>query len=280
MVRNQGDLPVKSQRVKTLRTTLGLTQADFAARIGSGQGPITHIENGRRNVGPNVEYKILHEFGVNPEWWEKGEGPIFLKDVSASMNRVSSVHIETNTEPINGTDDLEYAPVIDGAEGVTFQQLPDGTYLMSMPLVDQYAIAGYLSGYADTEFLEELPRHTINVEKRYTGIYRSFRVRGDSMDNDSNQSIPSGSIVAGRKVEREYYTHNRLHLRKWQYFVIVHNEGIVTKEIVDHDVDFGKLYVRSLNPDKEMYPDYVIRMDSVLEIYNIVSKTFPMSRRV
>lgn len=98
------------------------------------------------------------------------------------------------------------------------------------------------------------------------------------MNDGTIDSIPDGTIVACRQVEREYYLRNGLHLKKWQHFVIVHTEGIVAKEITKHDPVEGKLYCHSLNPDKESYPDFTIRMENVLEIYNIVEKRIQARR--
>ena len=56
------------------------------------------------------------------------------------------------------------------------------------------AAAGYLNGYADPEFLDEL--NTFTLPMLAGGSYRAFEIWGDSM-----LPTPSGSVVIGEKVE-------------------------------------------------------------------------------
>jgi transcriptional regulator with XRE-family HTH domain len=61
-------------------------------------------------------------------------------------------------------------------------------------LVPVKAAAGYLAGYADPEFLDEL--NTFTLPMLAPGTYRAFEIVGDSM-----LPTPSGSIIVGEKVE-------------------------------------------------------------------------------
>ena len=56
------------------------------------------------------------------------------------------------------------------------------------------AAAGYLSGYADSEFIDEL--NTFTLPMLTGGNYRAFEIIGDSM-----MPTPSGSIIVGEKAE-------------------------------------------------------------------------------
>jgi len=38
-------------------------------------------------------------------------------------------------------------------------------------------------------------------------------------------------------------------------FIIHHVEGIIIKQITDHDVENKRVLIHSLNPDKDLYPD-------------------------
>lgn len=152
----------------------------------------------------------------------------------------------------------------------TKEQLMDiggGDHVMIVPLVEYYAAAGYMSGWHDTEYLDTLRKHSIIVDKVHFGKYRAFRVKGDSMDNDSRDSISEGDVVTGRSIDREFWK-NKLHLHRWLDYVIVHkDEGIVLKRIIKHDVDRGVITCHSLN---EIYSDYEINLDDCFELYNIV----------
>lgn len=68
-----------NERVKELRTSLGLSQEEFGKKIGISKSGVSSIENEQRNV-TNKHIKLLVlEFGVNEEWLRTGEGEMFIK---------------------------------------------------------------------------------------------------------------------------------------------------------------------------------------------------------
>ncbi|RKR84881.1 hypothetical protein BDD43_5134 [Mucilaginibacter gracilis] len=153
-----------------------------------------------------------------------------------------------------------------------FIDLGNGQYIMIVPLVQDYAYAGYLSGYQDDEYLEELPKHSFVVNKQHKGHYMAFQVIGDSMSNGTDESITEGSTVTGREIQRHLWS-SRFHIHRFKDYVIVHKEGILIKRIVKHNVDAGLITCQSLNPDKEGYPDFELNLDDCQQIFNIVNVT-------
>lgn len=65
------------ERIKELRKELGLTQTEFAERIGSAQNTITGYETGRRVPSSQVITLIARTFDVNETWLRTGEGEMF-----------------------------------------------------------------------------------------------------------------------------------------------------------------------------------------------------------
>jgi transcriptional regulator with XRE-family HTH domain len=154
-----------------------------------------------------------------------------------------------------------------------FSDLGDGKYLMLVPLVNEFAHAGYLSNFKDSEYLEDLPKHTIIVDKHHRGHYRAFEVIGDSMDNNTRESIIDGSIATGREIKRELWK-SKFHTHRSKDFIFVSNsEGIICKRIIGQDVEQGILKLHSLNPDKATYPDFDLHLDDVQQIFSIVQVT-------
>ena len=154
-----------------------------------------------------------------------------------------------------------------------FIELSDGKYIMNTPLITQKAYAGYLTGWGDPEYIEELPTHPVIVDKPHMGTYRSFEAKGDSMNDGTSRSIDDKDILIGRRIERSYWR-TKLHLVKYKEFVIVtFKKGIVTKNIIEHDTDNHTITCHSYNPDKDRYPDFILNLDDVMEIYNIVQIT-------
>lgn len=143
------------------------------------------------------------------------------------------------------------------------------TNVMMVPLVNQYAHAGYMSGYADEEYVEALPKIPWIVDKEYKGRYISFEVKGDSMDDGLKHSYEQGDILLCREINPDYWK-CKLHIHQWDAFVIVHKtEGIVVKQIIDLDVEKGIITVHSFNP---IYEDYKIDLREVAQIFNVVKQ--------
>lgn len=175
--------------------------------------------------------------------------------------------IMSDTEPLS--DMIPTGIRYDRANGVTYQDLEDGKILMTVPLVNQFAQAGYLSGYGDPQFLEELEKYTKIVDKHFRGVYRAFTARGDSMNNGKPDAIESGDELFCRRIEKDLWN-SRFHLHDWEDFVIVHKDGVITKRIIKHDVENGIITIHSLNEDKKTYPDMDLYLDDIKEIYNII----------
>ncbi|CDN45392.1 helix-turn-helix transcriptional regulator [Paenibacillus sp. P22] len=53
--------------VRGLRLKLGLTQVQFAECLGVSQSLICDVENGRRNVSPNLRVRIALECGAGED---------------------------------------------------------------------------------------------------------------------------------------------------------------------------------------------------------------------
>lgn len=231
-----------------LKNDLGLAKA-----IKMSSGYMSEIMTGKKNVPKTFGQKLEDNLGINRKWFDFDEGEmLFVPKIE-------------NTKDIG---EIQY-PIEPG--DTPFIKLGEGQYNMIMPLVSEYAYAGYLSGYSDPEYIEELPKHTIVVTKYHRGQYRAFEVVGDSMDDNTKESIPDGSIVTGREIQHHHWT-SKFHTHRFKDYVIVHQtEGIVTKRIIHHDTIQGYITCRSLNPDKENYPDFDLQLDEVKQIFNIVN---------
>ena len=198
--------------------------------------------SGKRGIGKSVLDKILSKIpDVNPTWLLTGEGEM-LKTTN-------------NTPQYN--------------EATPIQQ--DVVYI---PLVNQFAYAGYLDGYTDTSYMEQLPKIPFIVDKEGHGNYIAFEVKGDSMNNGTEESYLEGDRLYCREIAPYLWATTKLHLRKWD-FVIVHTDGIIVKRIIDHDVENHTITIHSLN---DMYPDRVIDLCDVKQIFNVIESVRPRRR--
>jgi transcriptional regulator with XRE-family HTH domain len=224
-----------------LRTEKNLTQSELADKLGLHQSRLSLLEK-ESSLPDKVANKIIEVFGVElsdiyPERYQKAEP---LQDFPVNSNYLK----DNSAEPIINPN------------------------ILFVPLVSKFAHAGFLSGYGDDEYIETLPKYPFfSEDSNPKGTYRGFEVRGDSMDDGTSESIQDGAIVLGREIQRHHWT-NKFHLHRWKYYLVVHEtEGILIKQITEHDTDKGFIRLHSLN---DMYSDIVIPLDECKQIYNVI----------
>lgn len=135
-----------------------------------------------------------------------------------------------------------------------------------IPFVPVKAAAGYLAGYADPEFVDEL--NTFTLPMLAGGNYRAFEIIGDSM-----LPTPSGSVIVGEKVDDLEEVKNNA-----PCIVVSRNEGIVYKRIQKNGRQRNKLTLVSDNP---IFHPYTINTDEVIEMWQaqvVISKTGSQQR--
>ena len=129
------------------------------------------------------------------------------------------------------------------------------------------AAAGYLAGYADSEFIDEL--NTFTLPMLAGGQYRAFEIIGDSM-----MPTPSGSIIVGEKIDN-----NPEEIKSNQpYIVVSRNEGIVYKRIVKNNRQKNKFTLISDNPQ---YQPYQVNAEDIVELWHaqmVLSKVSQQQR--
>ncbi len=128
------------------------------------------------------------------------------------------------------------------------------------------AAAGYMAGFADQEFIDEL--NTFTLPMLGAGNYRAFEIVGDSM-----LPTASGSIIVGEKVEQFDNVKNNQ-----PCIVISRNEGIVYKRIVKNNRAKNKVTLVSDNPS---FQPYTINAEDIMELWQaqmVISKVSQQSR--
>ena len=138
------------------------------------------------------------------------------------------------------------------------QKMASGSAEIQM--VPVKAAAGYLAGYADPDFLDEL--NTFTLPMLAPGNYRAFEIVGDSM-----LPTPSGSVIVGEKVDDlEEVKSNQT------YIVVSRSEGIVYKRVMKNNKLKNKL---TLISDNTIYQPYNVNSEDVIEVWKaqmVISK--------
>jgi transcriptional regulator with XRE-family HTH domain len=133
-----------------------------------------------------------------------------------------------------------------------------------IPFVPVKATAGYMSGYGDPTFVDEL--NTFTLPMLAPGNYRAFEIIGDSM-----MPTPSGSIIVGEKIEEVESIKPTD-----TYIVVSRGDGIVYKRIEKTGRAKKQLTLVSDNP---AYRPYTISTADIMELWKaqlVISK--PMAQ--
>ena len=114
------------------------------------------------------------------------------------------------------------------------------------------ASAGYLAGYDDPEYIEQLQK--IKLPFLPTGKHRAFPIKGDSM-----LPMKDGSFVIGRFIE------DRSEIKTGKTYVLVTlNDGMVYKRVMNN-IDFNDSLL--LMSDNKTYNGYSVPINEVLELW-------------
>ena len=114
-----------NSRIMALRKRLGLSQQEFADRIGASRGVIANIDNNRTVPSQIVISSICRVFNVNPEWLKDGaDVPMFLEvddDDDLLINRIMA-----------GEDEFRKSVFR------AFARLDDDSWALLKSIVDQF----------------------------------------------------------------------------------------------------------------------------------------------
>ncbi|WP_161964392.1 XRE family transcriptional regulator [Mucilaginibacter endophyticus] len=236
--------------LRRLRIEKGISQQELADQTGIPKGTIGRLE--------------------------ASGAPISKVDVLTSINKFFKIETKSNPRLEAKVLHISADPNDYDNDGSRFEELPDGTLRMRVPVIPHKAFAGYLRGFQDPEFYDGLNYISIDVFKQHRGTYLAFEVVGDSMTSlepeHFRKSIFDGVTVVGRELAKHHWKY-KLHINNHDAWIIVHKtEGILIKQIIDHNVELCTITIHSLNPDKKTYPDEVLHLDDVEQIFNVVQK--------
>lgn len=194
---------------------------------------------------------------VNPDWIYDNTEPFELPNGS------------TPPEPLNANDAFELAE-FENKNANYFSALPNGQYVMTMPLAEVKIQAGLLDHFQDVDYIKGLEQHSIIVDKPLKGRYLAFRVSGDSMDDNSKDAIPAGYIVSTRELQQHHWR-SKLRFKDYRFWVIYTSQARMPllKEIVGHDTESGIITCHSLNDSPE-YNDFDLSLNDVQALFYVV----------
>jgi transcriptional regulator with XRE-family HTH domain len=227
-----------TSNIKILRKRRGRTQDEVAYALNLKRSTLSGYENGVAQPGIEILISFSGYFNM-------------------SIDTLLKIDMSKLSESQLGELERGYDAYVRGSNLRVLTTSVSKDNKENIELVPEKAKAGYATGYADPEYIGELPvfRLPFLSDKRK---YRTFQLKGDSM-----LPIPEGSWVTGE------------FLQDWMnivsgnaYIVFTLDDGIVFKVVENNIRADGKLILYSLNP---MYEPYEVHINEVKEIWKFVN---------
>lgn len=235
-------------RLKYLLEKEGVTAYRIWKDTAITKGTIANYLEGKTTPNRSNVALLASYFNVNENWLLNGEG---------TMRASSKVRGEE--------------PYLVTKSGVKYYEMANGKYRMRVPFIPIKAYAKYIDEFRDAEFVgEEFEEFDFIVDKIGHGRYFAFEIKGDSMDDDSKRSLSNGDIVLARELGQEHWR-SKLHTDDFPNWIIVLDNTILCKQIIEQDIDNGNITCHSLNPSPE-YADFELKLDNVSQLLNIIQK--------
>lgn len=226
------------------------TQKEIAEQLGTYTSNLSKaINRDEKNLTDSFLQRLSNEYGFSSNWLLEGEGQM-LKDNTAGRDIITGGNVVAgNTGSINIVPQGELKP-------------KQYSHTLEVRLVTNKAKAGWSDGYYNEEYLEDMPIVVIDADDNYKGKYLAFEVAGDSMEPDYLE----GDIVICREVQRHLWN-SKLHFKDWDFVIAHFTQGIMLKEVIDHNVETGDIVCRSINPK---HKDFTLNLREIAHLYNVV----------
>ena len=234
-----------ASNIKFLRKRRGRTQDDVAVALNLKRSTLSGYENGVAQPGIEILVSFSRYFNM-------------------SIDTLLKIDMTKLSESQLGELERGYDAYVKGSNLRVLTTTVNSNNTENIELVPEKAKAGYTTGYADPEYIGELPRFRLPFlsDKRK---YRTFQLKGDSM-----LPIPDGSWVTG-----EFMQDWRDIKSGKAYVVFTINDGIVFKIVENNIKADGKLVLYSLNPIYEPYEVHINEVKEIWKFINYISNELP-----
>ena len=205
----------------------------------------------KRGAGTSVIMKIKNVFPeVSVEWLLSGEGEMIKDDPN-----------EAPQKPHRAPKEAEAVP----AGSRTIQTLP------IIPIEAQAGIGkGFLydkdPSQDPDDVYDAFDTMEVVLERAVSDRYKLFRVKGDSMDDDSKRSVCDGDIVLCREVYPEDWQYGLINTKYPNVVVVIEEEGILLKQLTKHVKRNDTIHLHSLN---SKYEDFAVNLKDVRAFFYV-----------
>ncbi len=222
--------------IKFLRKRRGRTQDEVSNFLGMKRSTFAGYENGVAEPGIE-ELKLFSDY------------------FRISMDTLARIDLASMSESQMRQLEDGFDVYVKGSQLRILATTVDKFNRDNIELVSEKAKAGYKRGYADPEYIRELPVFQLpflSPERKY----RTFQISGDSM-----KPIPDGAFITGEFVENWDF------LKKGDPCILLtKDEGLVFK-LIDKDFRNKQFILHSLNRE---YESFTVHVEEITEIWKFI----------
>ncbi|MDP4210451.1 MAG: LexA family transcriptional regulator [Bacteroidota bacterium] len=227
-----------AENLSLLRKRRKRTQDDVAFTVNIKRSTYTGIEVGNSKPSIEVLIALSNYFGIAIDTLLKIDLSKLSEFQLSELERGNDVYIR-------------------GSQLRILSKTTDRSNNENIELVPEKAKAGYVTGYADPEYIHDLPRFQLPFLSP-NRKYRSFQISGDSM-----LPIPEGAWITGDFVQDWYSIQSGK-----AYIILTQDDGVVFKVVDNLIQDEGILRLYSLNP---LYKPYDVKVTDIREVWRFVN---------
>lgn len=226
------------ERVLQIAEYYKLSKETFFTEIGSTYANFKGVKKQSGLNSDTIEKIVTMYPDINLMWLVTGTG-----DMMSGQSEINAIQVK---EPYQN-------PISAIPQTVTIS--PEGKD--NVVLVPVRAAAGYLNGYGDPEFIQNLPAY--NLPSLRNGVFRMFEVNGDSM----YPTIQNKSLVVGQWIENwvKDVKDDRV------YVVVSREKGVIVKRLLNRIKKYGNIYCKSDN--RKEYPSFPLNPSDIMEIWEV-----------
>lgn len=210
--------------IKHLRSLKKLSQERFAEELQWSRSMVGSYEEGRSEPPIDRLIELSNYFGIPIDILVKND---LRKATETSFIEVGNKRVLFPVTVNDANEDL-------------------------IEIIPAKASAGYLQGYADPEYIEQLEK--IKLPFLPTGTHRAFPISGDSM-----LPVKSGSFIVAKFVDDMNDVKDGR-----TYVVLTENDGLVYKRLYNKIKEKGCL---ELHSDNRAYQPFDVKVEDVIEIW-------------
>jgi len=224
--------------IKLLRNRKKLSQEDVSKNLELYRSTYSGYENGVAQPSIDILIKISDFYKISIDQLTRND---FSKFSEKEWEKIEKKH---NTD-INGQKLRVLTSIIDQNN----EELVE--------LVPLKASAGYVSGYADPEYIKILPTFNLPFLSKHKK-YRSFPIQGDSMPPVSDGSYVTAEFIQNWSIIKS----------GTPCIIVTLEEGIVFKVVNNLLKEKQSFQLCSTNP---LYKPYFVHVDNIVEIWKFVN---------